>query len=195
MYREPAPPLDRDAAASDFLYSVVDRERPRVTAIAAFQYLTLPVAAGVLLSVFIAPKAGLLGLIASAALAVRWLRAPRGGGVLLHVEGDELCVLGARTKQLKARLRLTDLADVTLDTKTIHPMMEGSNPIPGLRFIDSQALPEVDQKRILLVGRSGSVPLTEAYLASVDVTEWFGKIRVFLRRHGWVPESEREPAA
>ena len=48
------------------------------------------------------------------------------------------------------------------------------------------------QKRIVLVAKSGEVPLTEAYLANVDVTEWFGKTRVFLRKHGWLPESERE---
>ena len=75
------------------------------------------------------------------------------------------------------------------------PVSRPAQDIPVSGGGAAEALPEVDQKRIMLVGKTGSVPLTEAYLASVDVTEWFGKIRVFLRKHGWVPESEREPAA
>jgi len=34
--------------------------------------------------------------------------------------------------------------------------------------------------------------LTEAYVSQMDATEWFGKIRVFLRKNGWTPRDERE---
>jgi len=164
-----------------------------MTAIAAFQLVTFPLAVAALLSAFATPAVSLAGLLGSATIAIAWWRAGRGGGgVLLRVDGDELYVLAVGSKEPKARLRLADLSDVTLDTKTIQPLMEGASPIPGLRFVNSQPLPEVDQKRIVLVTKGAEVPLTEAYLATVDVTEWFGKTRVFLRKHGWVPESERE---
>ncbi len=193
MYREPAP-TPTAAPPGDFLYAVADRERRRVTAIAAFQCITFPVAAAALVSALTTPAAGLAALVGGAAFAFWWWRrsGPGGGGVLLRVDGDELSVLGAASKELRARLRLADLVDVTLDTKTIRPVMDGNNPIPGLRMMNSQPLPEVDETRIVLVSKSGELPLTEAYLANVDVTEWFGKIRVFLRKHGWVPESERD---
>jgi hypothetical protein len=57
--------------------------------------------------------------------------------------------------------------------------------------LEAQALPTVDEQRIVLVCATGCVPLTESHLASVEVTEQFGKMRVFLRKHGWTPESER----
>jgi hypothetical protein len=192
VYRLP-PPAPGGPPPREFLYPVVDRERRRVTAIAAFQLAMFPLAVAALLSAFTTPAASFGGLVASAAFAFAWWRARRGGdGIVLRVEGDEVYLLAAGATKPWARFRLTDLSDVTLDTKTIHPMIEGSSPIPGLRFVNSQPLPEVDQKRIVLVAKSGEIPLTEAYLANVDVTEWFGKTRVFLRKHGWVPQSERD---
>ncbi len=144
---------------------------------------------------FTTPAVSLAGLLGPAALAVLWWRGGRrGGGVLLRVEGDELSVLAVGSSKPRARVRLADVSDVTLDTKTIQPTMEVSSPIPGLRILNSQPSGEVDQKRIVLVTKSGELPLTEAYLANIEVTEWFGRTRVFLRKHGWVPESEREDA-
>lgn len=191
MYREPAP-SPGEAPPAELLYPAVDRERRRFTAVAAFQLVTLPVAVAALLSLFATPAVALFGLVGAAVLVALWWRGGDGTGVLLRVDGDELSVLVGRAKSPKARLRLGDLSDVTLDTRTIRPLMEGDSPIPGLRFVNSQALPEVDQKRIVLAAKSGEVPLTETYQANVEATEWFGRIRVFLRKHGWVPESERE---
>jgi hypothetical protein len=194
MYREPPSPPN-GAPPSDFLYPVVDRARRSVTGVAAIQALLLPLIAGAALAALATPTAGLAGFLGGAVVAVVWWRSGKNGGVVLRVEGDELLVLAAgskkRSQKPRARLRLADLTDVTLDTKTIRPTMEGDSPIPGLRFVNSQPLPEVDQTRIVLVGKTGEVPLTEAYLPNVDVTEWFGKTRVFLRKHGWLPESER----
>jgi hypothetical protein len=31
-------------------------------------------------------------------------------------------------------------------------------------------------------------------LPHFEATDWLGRIRVFLRKHGWVPEDERETA-
>ena len=62
-----------------------------------------------------------------------------------------------------------------------------------MRFIDAKVGPKVDTARIVLVSASGrQVTLTQDYLAHMSATEWLGKIRVFLRKHGWLPEDERE---
>jgi hypothetical protein len=36
------------------------------------------------------------------------------------------------------------------------------------------------------------VHLTDEYFAHMDSTEWLGKIRVFLRKNGWIPADERK---
>jgi hypothetical protein len=191
MYRVPAPPV-KQAAPPDFLYSVRSRGRRWITSVAAFQILSFSLAAGALFSAVATPAVGLVAMVATAVLTYRWARGTREEGVLLSVQGNELRVLSPRSKNVRARMLLIDLADVTLDTRTVHPTMEGNSPIPGLRLLTAQPLPEVDEKRIVLVSKSAQVPLTEAYLATVDVTEAFGKIRVFLRKHGWLPEDERD---
>jgi hypothetical protein len=71
--------------------------------------------------------------------------------------------------------------------------MDGDGAIPAMRFIDAKVGPKVDTARIVLIGASGrEVRLTEDYLSHMHATEWMGKIRVFLRKHGWLPEDERE---
>ena len=190
MYRELPPQAPPPA---EFLYAVVDRERSRASGIAVLQFLLFPFATAIVLASVATPMAGLVGLVGTTASMALWARsARRGDGILFHVDGDELSVVTARTKKPRARFRLTDLQDVTLDTKTIEPLIDGASPIPGLRAATAQPLPKVNETRIVLVTTHGPLPLTEAYLASVEVTEWFGKLRVFLRKHGWVPEDERD---
>jgi hypothetical protein len=195
MYRVPPSPPEAPPPA-DYVYAVADHERVRALGVAVFQaLLCLPFLAGMLFLLLPSPF-GALATLGGGVLLVRWWwrrRSSRGGAVL-HVEGDELHVVSRKTGKLDARVRFADLRDVTLDTRTVHPMMEGSSPIPGLRVLEAKALPTVDEKRIVLVCTSGSVPLTEAHLPSVEVIDEFGKMRVFLRKHGWVPESERERA-
>jgi len=50
---------------------------------------------------------------------------------------------------------------------------------------------ESDVSRILLVTCDQDIPLTDEYLSSSYTTESFGKMRRFLRSHGWLPEAER----
>lgn len=86
------------------------------------------------------------------------------------------------------------IANVGLDTKTIRRILEGNAITAGLRFLDTKVGPELDVARILFEvdGVAQPVNLTEAYVAHMESIEWLGKIRSFLRSHGWVPEDERE---
>jgi hypothetical protein len=88
---------------------------------------------------------------------------------------------------------LSHLADVALDVKTIERVSDGGGAIPALRLIDSKVGPKVDTARIILVDGDGrEVCLTEDYLPHSMATDSLGKIRVFLRKNGWIPEDERE---
>jgi hypothetical protein len=153
----------------------------------------MPVMVGVVLSMLTTPTAALVGMLGSAAVMVWLWRRPSKAGTVLRIYKGELRVLSMEAHQLTDPFPLADLLDVTLDSKTIQPVQDGGSAIPAMRFIDSRVSPEVDTARIVLVGRDREpVPLTKAYLAHMDATEWLGKIRVFLRKHQWVPEDERE---
>lgn len=91
-----------------------------------------------------------------------------------------------------AHVALSSLVDVGLDTKHIQRMLEGGSPVPAVRFSESRAGPETEVARIRLSFDDGtSIALTDTYVAHMVATEWMGKIRVFLRRHGWIPHDER----
>jgi len=157
-----------------------------------FQLFTVPLLVGIALTMLATPTAGLVGLIAAGAGSIWWWRrAPHAGGVVLFVDHGELRLLSSDRKHEKECFALDDV-DVVLDTKTIQRVQEGGSAIPAMRFIDATVGPELDTARIVVVGRGRRVPLTEAYVAHMDATEWFGKIRVFLRKSGWLPRDERE---
>jgi hypothetical protein len=194
MYRQPAnPPAETPPA--ELVYGARERAS-RVPGLAQIQVFGLPAIVAVVLSVTVSPTAGLIGLLASAAVGVWWLRRKPAAGLVLRVERGVLSLHPGPTKPALASVRLEDLVDVVLETKTIQPVTDGGSAIPAMRFIDSRVAPEVDTARIALVERGASEPirLGDAYLAHMEATEWFGKVRVFLRKHGWLPEGERGEA-
>lgn len=138
-------------------------------------------------------EGAILGLVAGAAFGVRSWRARRRAVVtVLSVEdGLLLIAVGDRWSDHES-IRLGELADAVLDVKTIQRVMDGDGPIPALRTVDSKLGPSVDTARIVLVDQSGrEVRLGDDYLPHSEATTWLGKIRVFLRKQGWVPEDER----
>ena len=188
MYRQSADPDPGERPPSELLVALSGQDR-RSSAVLLFQLFTLPLLAAVILSVAVTPTAGLVGLLGTAALSV-WLyrRRAQGERLVLSVASGEL-VARAGSREL-ARVRLRQLEDVALETKTIRLVQEGGSAIPAVRFIDSKVGPELDVGRIVLVGEGRTVRLHEAHVAHMTATEWLGKIRVFLRRHGWVPLDE-----
>ena len=194
MYRVAAPPQPDVRPPAEILYAPVGRARES-SVVAMFKLFSFPALVALVLATLLSPTAGLVAMVATAGLMLwRWKRAPHGHHVLLRVERGEVCLLTPGARVARATLPLDDLLDVTMDTRTITPVEEGDSAIPALRFAAARIGPEVDTARIVLVGRGGSTPLTEAYLPKMDTTEWFGKLRVFLRRNGWVPEDERGAA-
>jgi hypothetical protein len=117
-------------------------------------------------------------------------------GVVLRVSRGTLEIT-ASPDHVLLRAELRDLANVTLDSRTIRKVEEGSALVPWARFAEGRVGPELDVVRIVfeLVGEPAVVGLTEAYVPHMDGVEWLGKIRRFLRAHGWVPEDERDAAS
>lgn len=189
-----APPLP----PRELVYEAIDRDAERGSAVLFFQLFSVPALVGVVLATVTTPMLGLAGMIGSGALVV-WLRrrTKKRFGVVLRVEEGKLSVLSRDGRRALGTLRLREVDDVGLEIKKIQRVQEGDSPIPAVRFIDTRIAPEVDTARIVVVGRDGEerIVLTEQYLAHMDATEWLGKIRVFLRKHGWVPEDERDDDA
>ena len=50
-----------------------------------------------------------------------------------------------------------------------------------------------ERVRLALERRPPAEPIfvPDERITPIEAQEWLGKIRVFLRKHGWVPESER----
>jgi hypothetical protein len=100
------------------------------------------------------------------------------GTTVLRVDEGTLHVAHASKR---VEVRLDDLADVTLEYRTR----------PGLLWTPPPT--STAPVRIVLVDVEGSeARLTEDWVRHLNAAEWLGKIRAFLRTHGWVPEDERE---
>ncbi len=142
------------------------------------------------------PPGALVFMLVVVAWSVwRWRRTRQGKAIVFRVEHGELTV-SVRTarggaRPLVAKLPLMRLRDVTLDTKAITPVTRDTS-ISAIA-VQAKIHGEVDVARIVLVPMAPHepVPLTEEHLAHMDAVEGAGKIRTFLRAHGWLPEDER----
>jgi len=157
---------------------------------AAFQLFAVPLVVAAILSVAVSPNVGLAGLIGSAIILIYLWKRKKTPDTVLRVESGAVHVL--RRGKMTARFSLTELANVRLDIKTIQRVQEGGSAIPAMRFIDSKVGPDLDTARIVLIGEDDKEhPLTDDFLSHMDSSEWLGKIRLFLRKHGWIPLDER----
>lgn len=193
MYREPAEPSPAEATSSELVLEISDARRSTTYAL-WLQLFALPPAVAVVLSAVVSPEVGLAGLVASAAGALAWWRRPREAGFLLRLASGDLTVSTRADGEVAVSIPLRELLDVRLDTKTIQPLQESGSAVPALRLLEARPGPELEVARVVLVSRGDPfVPLGEAYVAHLHATEALGKLRVFLRRNGWVPEDERDP--
>lgn len=133
-------------------------------------------AAGVLAKVA-SPTAALVPL--GAALLFVLLRRRAGEGrFVLRVDDGTLEVTRERGAAGAVRFPLAELVDVTLDRKT-HASGRGGSATERTRLALERRAPEPP---IFVPGE---------HVTPIEAQEWYAKVRVFLRKHGWVPESER----
>ena len=184
------------ARAREFVYAPLNKMGRDGGLLVLYRLFWLPVmlttAAG-----WIAGSVGAMaGLVVSVVVAFwTWRARKRVGGAVLSVEGDLLTVAIRDPQTSYERFRLADLANVTLNLKTIERVIDGDGVIPATRLVNPKVAPKLDTAQVVLVDASGrEVRLAEDYLPHFEATDWLGRIRVFLRKHGWVPEDERETA-
>ncbi|MBS2016331.1 MAG: hypothetical protein JST00_25835 [Deltaproteobacteria bacterium] len=145
---------------------------------AGMAHVVVPVLAAGFLAQYVSLRAAILALGGGIALHVL-RRRPDLGRFVLRVEGRELLVSRERSKGEVVRVALEDVLDVTLD-KEMQPT-GGRGGASAERVHIALHRPE-PAPRIL-------VP--EARITPIEGQEWQAKVRVFLRKHGWLPADER----
>jgi len=143
-----------------------------------------PAMAPVVLSVLVAGALAKYVNLTAAGLALAGaivialvLRKPKLGRFVLRVEGDALEVRRERVTAPLARIPLTGVGDVTVERKRAPATGRGAPP----------------ERVQIAIERADAEPLLvpEEPMTTIEGEEWHAKVRVFLRKHGWVPRDER----
>jgi hypothetical protein len=194
MSKHPYRPLPKVEDVPDtprtFTYHSVDHGS-KLGGLLMFQIVSLPIVLGATVYVQLSEIAGVLVFAVGVFLMFRWWRR-RSVGEAFLLQVDDGCLHVRSGARAIASLQLHELYAVELDTKTIQRVEEGGSAIPAMRFADARVGLEVDTCRIVLSAANARVVLGDKYIAHMDATASLGKIRVFLRKNGWLPKSERE---
>lgn len=133
--------------------------------------IAVPIGGAALLAKFVSPTAGVIGL--AAAVAYLFLnRAPKEPRMVLRIIDRDLAVAREGAPDPHTRLPLTDVQDVTIDR--------------------SGAQPQKERVRVAIERKDAPpVLIPEQPITALEAQEWFFRIRVFLRKQGWLPKDER----
>lgn len=120
-----------------------------------------------------------------------WRSARRVRSVRIGVDRGDVLVSPGLSRAPALRLPLVELQEVELETTSIRKARTEMRL--GLVVPDPTPSLVVDESRIVLdFGEAGGrFPLLDEFSSSSDVVLRAGKLRVFLRSHGWLPQSER----
>lgn len=104
---------------------------------------------------------------------------PDLGRFVLRVEDGAIVVQRERAKEPVTRVAIEDVIDVTLDKE-----MQAAGGRGGA---------SAERVHIALHRREPEAPILipDARITPIEGQEWQGKVRVFLRKHGWLPLDER----
>jgi hypothetical protein len=189
-YRKPPPVVPAPATE---LFVPWENTEGRATPMRLFLGLLI---GGSVVSVAAMVTPALSALLGAALLvwAVTTWRSARGpSGVRLRVEDGALWVDRGRG-QPPERFPLSGLRNVEIESKALQRVVLEQQV--GAPMMTTAVTPSVDVGRLALVSERAPRPvyLLETFGSYSHCTEWLGKVRVFLRRGGWVPEDEREGA-
>ena len=130
--------------------------------------------------------------LVTAAAVWRWRRPVPATGMVLRADDGNLAIFSSPTEGVAMlRVPFHEVREVRLDTKTGTRAMREVRP-DGILASGHQFT--VDESRIVftLAGREDPWALTETRTSHAECLQWLGKIRSFLRAHGWMPEDERD---
>ena len=190
-YREPAErPAAREPPPAEFVYLANSTERRSAALRNLAGYLWLSAfACGALIAAL--PGVGSVLSIAVVALVVwRWRHTRRPERILVKIQAGVVEIAGTKTSP---RFALSSLRDVYLQTRTVEKAY--ADKMVGTAVVSMAVMPSVDVSRIVLVhddedGEEHEIVLGSGYEPSSQIVEWLGKLRVHLRKHGWVPADE-----
>lgn len=136
--------------------------------------VAVPILAAGALAKFISPSAGLVALGAAVVFWIsRWK--PKRGRFVLRVSGGVVEVGRERGKEPPVRVPLAEIINVALERKT---SQASGRPLERVRIAFERETEE-------------PLFLCESALTPIEAQEWMGKVRVFLRKHEWLPKDER----
>lgn len=192
MYRLPAEPeSDAPREGAEFVYVGKSQEHLRRPGMILVEVLLLPLLLTTALA-WVSRPLGIVGFVASAVFVAFWWKG-KTETTVVRIERGVLAVSSSRSKTTRFSVELAQLDNVLLDSRTIQRVTEGDSAIPAMRLLDSKVGPDVDVTRIALIAADGRrCLLTDEHMPYTETSEAFGKLRVFLRKHGWVPADERE---
>jgi hypothetical protein len=191
VYRQSARPQKTVNVPPELVYAPVDRSTASAYG-AVLMMFTIPILLGGAVAALVHPIAGLVALIGTGVFGWRRRKgaaAGTGEGAVLRVEDGKVHVRLYHSKD-DIRFRLRHLQDVQLELRKVERLQE-AGAIPGLRLANATVAGAVDHGRIVLVTRRRHILLTKSYFSNTESTEWLGKVRVFFRKHGWLPTDER----
>jgi hypothetical protein len=193
-YREVEKEKPEEPKSGELVYRPAERVDRMAAGNSGFHLVAIPTAVAVVVGLFLPIEAAVFAFLAGIGGVVWWNRQRPKNVVVLRVAGGELSVFPMGVERDAFRVRLVDLEDVVLETKSVERVMDvGSNAVNiGTGALAPNIGPPTETKRIVLEpsGKSSHV-LTKEFFGHTETTEWFAKVRVFLRNAGWTPLSER----
>ncbi len=140
--------------------------------------VVFPIVGCLLVAKYVSPNVGIAAL-GLCVVALLYLRTMREGRFVLRVQDGILEVTRERPRAPGPRISLGELDDVTLERRKHNASGRGGA--------------SAERVRLALERRAPLDPVffPDEAIASIEGQEWQGKVRVFLRKHGWVPRSER----
>lgn len=179
------------APVSQLVVTWSDAERSKWKVFLRGYYGFVGAALGVGALAAVSPHAA--GVCAAAGVGFWWWRRRQAvvPGFTLEVLDGTLTIQRAG-EAAPVEVALSAVRDVEIERKAIQRVSvhQGyGDPVPSTALSD-----DLEVARIVVVcdGPDPRVRLTEQYAPVFECMERFGKVRVFLRSHGWKPESERE---
>ncbi len=193
-YRESQVAKAPEPKSGELVYRPQERMDRLAAGHSGFQLVALPSAVGIIVGYFLTKEVGLAMFVGLLGGVVWWSRQRPKNVIVLRVSGGELRVLPMGSNRETYRIRLDELDDVVLETKAVERVMDvGANAVNiGMGPLAPNIASSTETKRIALESSRGdSHSLTKEFFGHAETTEWFAKVRRFLRSVGWTPLSER----
>jgi hypothetical protein len=121
-------------------------------------------------------------------VAIRYInKRARSAKIVLSVESGILNVhVDGKPRHTFVIEKIVSVEQETRTHSRVTIQQQVKSPIPT-----SEVGLAVDIARVVIVHGDERVPLTESFSMSYECTEVFAKVRVFLRKHGWIPLDEQ----